>query len=78
MRKKLILDLDTGIDDALAIAYALGSADETISSASLPHTATSPCLWPRAMRLRCSTHLDAMTYRCIPASTTPSHPRSCH
>lgn len=28
MRKKLILDLDTGIDDALAIAYALGSADE--------------------------------------------------
>ena len=27
MRKKLILDLDTGIDDALAIAYALGSAD---------------------------------------------------
>lgn len=26
--KKLILDLDTGIDDALAIAYALGSADE--------------------------------------------------
>lgn len=28
MRKKLILDLDTGIDDAMAIAYALGSADE--------------------------------------------------
>lgn len=28
MRRKLILDLDTGIDDALAIAYALGSADE--------------------------------------------------
>ena len=28
MRKKLILDLDTGIDDALAVAYALGSADE--------------------------------------------------
>ena len=28
VRKKLILDLDTGIDDALAIAYALGSADE--------------------------------------------------
>ena len=26
--KKLILDLDTGIDDTLAIAYALGSADE--------------------------------------------------
>ena len=26
--KKLILDLDTGIDDALAIAYALGSSDE--------------------------------------------------
>lgn len=26
--RKLILDLDTGIDDALAIAYALGSADE--------------------------------------------------
>ena len=28
MRKKLILDLDTGIDDALAIAYALGSAGD--------------------------------------------------
>lgn len=28
MRKKLILDLDTGIDDAMAIAYALGSDDE--------------------------------------------------
>lgn len=28
MRKKLILDLGTGIDDAMAIAYALGSADE--------------------------------------------------
>ncbi|MBW3089689.1 nucleoside hydrolase [Bifidobacterium miconisargentati] len=28
MRKKLILDLDTGIDDAMAIAYALGSTDE--------------------------------------------------
>ena len=27
-RRKLILDLDTGIDDALAIVYALGSADE--------------------------------------------------
>lgn len=27
-RRKLILDLDTGIDDALAIAYALGSAEE--------------------------------------------------
>lgn len=26
--RKLILDLDTGIDDTLAIAYALGSADE--------------------------------------------------
>ena len=28
MRRKLILDLDTGIDDALAIAYAVGSADK--------------------------------------------------
>jgi purine nucleosidase len=28
MRRKLILDLDTGIDDALAIAYALGSAED--------------------------------------------------
>ena len=28
MRKKFILDLDTGIDDALAIAYALGSAGD--------------------------------------------------
>ena len=27
-RRKLILDLDTGIDDALAIVYALGSASE--------------------------------------------------
>ena len=27
MTKKLILDLDTGIDDALAIAYALGSPE---------------------------------------------------
>lgn len=27
-RRKLILDLDTGIDDALAIVYALGSTDE--------------------------------------------------
>lgn len=26
-RKKLILDLDTGIDDALALAYALGSPE---------------------------------------------------
>lgn len=25
--KKLILDLDTGVDDALAIAYALGSPE---------------------------------------------------
>lgn len=25
--KKIILDLDTGIDDALAIAYVLGSPD---------------------------------------------------
>ena len=25
MEKKLILDMDTGIDDAMAIAYALGS-----------------------------------------------------
>ena len=27
MSRKLILDLDTGIDDALAIAYALGSPE---------------------------------------------------
>ena len=27
MTRKLILDLDTGIDDALAIAYALGSPE---------------------------------------------------
>ena len=27
MAKKLILDLDTGVDDALAIAYALGSPE---------------------------------------------------
>ena len=27
MTKKIILDLDTGIDDALAIAYALGSPE---------------------------------------------------
>ena len=27
MARKLILDVDTGIDDALAIAYALGSED---------------------------------------------------
>ena len=26
-QKKIILDLDTGIDDALAIAYALGSPE---------------------------------------------------
>lgn len=78
MRKKLILDLDTGIDDALAIAYALGSAGDadligitaTYGNVAVPLAA--------AMRLRCSTHLDAMTYRCIPASTIPSHPRSCH
>ena len=78
MRKKLILDLDTGIDDALAIAYALGSAGDADLIGITATYATSPCLWPRAMRLRCSTHLDAMTYRCIPASTIPSHPRSCH
>lgn len=27
-KKKIILDLDTGIDDTLAISYVLGSADE--------------------------------------------------
>ena len=27
MQHKMILDLDTGIDDALAIAYALGSPE---------------------------------------------------
>ena len=27
MAQKMILDLDTGIDDALAIAYALGSSE---------------------------------------------------
>ena len=26
-RKRLVLDLDTGVDDALALAYALGSPE---------------------------------------------------
>lgn len=28
--KKLILDLDTGVDDALAISYALGSPEKLV------------------------------------------------
>ena len=39
-KKKMILDLDTGVDDALALAYALG-----VSSAYAKGNATSPPLY---------------------------------
>ena len=35
MTTKLILDLDTGIDDALALAYALGSEEVDLIGAHL-------------------------------------------
>ena len=41
--KKLILDLDTGVDDALAISYALGSPEvELIGITGTNRTARSP------------------------------------
>lgn len=78
MRKKLILDLDTGIDDALAIAYALGSAGDAdlIGITATYGNVAVPLAARNALAVLHAFGRD--DNRCIPASTTPSHPRSCH
>ena len=47
--KKMILDLDTGVDDALAISYALGSPEIELIGIPVP---TAMCSSSRV----CATH----------------------
>ena len=78
MRKKLILDLDTGIDDALAIAYALGSADE-IDLIGITATYGNVAVPLAARNALAVLHLfgrdDVPVY--IPESTIPSPRQHC-
>ena len=70
--KKLILDLDTGVDDALAISYALGSRKSNSSASPAP---TATCSWNRAYATRSPSPTCSATRksRCIRFAALQHH-----
>ena len=65
MTKKIILDLDTGIDDALAIAYALGSPELDLIGITATYGNVTV-----GRSVRNSLAVLARTSRCSPGSAT--------
>jgi len=72
MARKLILDVDTGIDDALAIAYALGSDElELIGITGTYGNVLVPTGVRNALAI-----LDLFGWRDVPVFAGPEHARS--